>query len=184
MEKITYSHKTAINRNKLSVPTNDLHCKGLLKGLILDYGSGKGFDYKYLEKLGYNINGYDPFYKPNLDLDDTYDTIYCNYVFNVIDNVNERIETLFKILNLIAPKGKAYINIRTIKQVDKEAMVKGWSIYNDGFITSKNTFQKGFDYNSFIYLVNLLRNCSNITNNFKFSDNSTYKYTQIIIEHI
>jgi len=41
------AHLTAISRKLPSKPMQILHQKGLLKGALLDYGCGKGFDAKH-----------------------------------------------------------------------------------------------------------------------------------------
>jgi ATP adenylyltransferase len=54
-EKINHSYLTAIKRTNLSVPTRYLLQHNLLKGRILDFGCGYGFDTDELKRQGYNI---------------------------------------------------------------------------------------------------------------------------------
>lgn len=54
-EKINHSYLTAIKRTNLSVPTRYLLQHNLLKGRILNFGCGYGFDTDELKRQGYNI---------------------------------------------------------------------------------------------------------------------------------
>ena len=54
-EIINHPYLTAIKRTDLSVPTRYLLQHNLLKGRILDYGCGFGYDTDELIKRGYNI---------------------------------------------------------------------------------------------------------------------------------
>ena len=54
MKKIINNpHLTAIERTALSFPTRWLQQQQLLKGAILDFGCGHGYDTDELQKLGY-----------------------------------------------------------------------------------------------------------------------------------
>ena len=82
--------KTAISRNCLSVPMRELVNLNIfnLTDKCIDIGCGKGQDVIFLRYLGVNIIGYDK-YNPKFNddklLDNIYDLVTCNYVFNVID---------------------------------------------------------------------------------------------------
>lgn len=79
------AHLTAISRKNMSVPTKYLLKKGLLGKKILDFGCGKGEDVRQLKAAGFDADGYDPHYAPKLKpFQKDYDTVICNYVFNVI----------------------------------------------------------------------------------------------------
>lgn len=119
------SYNTAITRTKLSTPTTYLVEHQLLVGKILDYGCGKGFDAIQLK-----IDRFDPYhYRTDRKkiFATTYDTIYCNYVLNVITEP-EATQVLEKIKNLLSPNGKAYISVR--RDIEGE------------YATSKNTYQR------------------------------------------
>ena len=83
-EKINYPYLTAIKRTELSVPTRNLLQHNLLKGKILDFGCGFGFDTDELKRQGYNIMGYDYYYRPDYP-EGKFDTIICNYVLNLLE---------------------------------------------------------------------------------------------------
>ena len=52
LEKINHPYLTAIKRTDLSVPTRHLLQNNLLKGRILDFGCGYGYDTDELKKRG------------------------------------------------------------------------------------------------------------------------------------
>ena len=120
MENIK-THLTAIVRKKISLPMEYLKEQCLLKGKVLDYGCGRGFDVQAL-----NIQGYDPHYSPEMPKC-KFDTITCNYVLNVVDKEIELL-ILKTIKALLKKNGVAYISVRRDK-------------FNEGF-TSKKTFQR------------------------------------------
>jgi diadenosine tetraphosphate (Ap4A) HIT family hydrolase len=103
-------HLTAIERTSISFPTRFLKEKKLLIGEILDFGCGFGFDTDELEKSGYNIVGYDNYYRPEYP-QKKFDTILCNYVLNVLEP-NEQAEVLMSVSELLKPTGKAYFAVR------------------------------------------------------------------------
>lgn len=109
-KKINHPYLTAIKRTDFSVPTRYLLNKGLLKGRILDFGCGFGFDTDELKKQGYNITGYDYYYRPDFPTG-KYDTIICNYVLNVLEPYAQA-EVLMNVSNLLKPTGTAYYAVR------------------------------------------------------------------------
>lgn len=116
-------YKTAIVRKRLSTPTQYLVDSDLIKGDLLDYGCGHGFD-------GRKLNGdlFDPFYYPQNRKEvfsKKYDTIICNYVLNVLTE-KERERVINKISGLLKPSGKAYVSVRRD--------IKGCSLVSTGAI--------------------------------------------------
>lgn len=113
------SRNTSINSNH--VP------KGLKllkpEGNVLDYGSGKYWNINkdYCMKMGAeNYVPYDP-YQEGLDIDltmlyDTFNTIYCTNVLNVIEKANEISRIIMEIGKLLTVGGKA---IFTMYEGDK-----------------------------------------------------------------
>jgi ATP adenylyltransferase len=107
------SHKTAISRKTLPLPTRWLLGRGLLKGVILDYGCGKCFE---LNNLFFVSDGYDPHYRKDGIEHSSYDTIICNFVLNVIESPAARQGVIDDIQYLLAPGGIAYISVRNDKE--------------------------------------------------------------------
>lgn len=102
------SKQTAISRNKPSAPMKYLSDNNLLKGKMLDYGCGKGFDADH-----FVMSKYDPNWHPDKNsLNQKYDTVTCNYVLNVIECPVERAEVLNKIKSLLAEGGTGYVTVR------------------------------------------------------------------------
>ena len=139
VSKIYNPFATARPRNTLSIPTNILLNSNLLVGKILDYGCGYGFDTQFLKVKGFNINGYDKYNelynKPYL-LEDAYDTIICNYVFNVID-LKEHNKLLNKLKQL---SNNIYISVRS----DNNSIKNNWKYIksDDYWLTPKGTYQR------------------------------------------
>lgn len=121
---------TAITRSKMSAPTKHLADKRLLKGRILDFGCGKGFDTDYLKQSGLDITGYDPFFRPNLP-QGLFDTIICNYVLNVLE-VDKEEEVLKTIKSYLNKEGIAYITVR--RDIKKE----GYRKHGKGYTYQRN----------------------------------------------
>ena len=103
-------HLTAKERTSISFPTNWLKKNNLLQGEILDFGCGLGFDTDQLQKEGFDIIGYDNYYRPEYPTK-RFDTIICNYVLNVLEP-EEQAEVLMSVSELLKPTGIAYFTVR------------------------------------------------------------------------
>ena len=111
MKKIVNNpHLTAIERTSMSFPTRWLKQNKLLKGEILDFGCGFGFDTDQLKEQEFDITGYDNYYRPDYP-EKRFDTIICNYVLNVLEP-NEQAEVLMSVAELLKPTGRAYFAVR------------------------------------------------------------------------
>ena len=133
---------TALTRTSLSVPMRELMnlCLFDLDSKCIDIGCGKGQDVEFLKYLGIDIIGYDrynPNFKDDKLLESTYETVTCNYVFNVIYDLQEHKELLNKIKSL---GNNIYISVRS----DKKAIRDTWEYIkeNDCWRTPKNTYQR------------------------------------------
>jgi hypothetical protein len=130
-------HLTAINRDKLSAPFQKLARHNFLDGdySIFDYGCGKGDDAKELEAHGLNINSWDPVHKPESEKKHS-DIVNLGFVLNVIEDINERTETLKNAYQL---SNKLLV---VSVMLAGSAKLEQFTRYKDGVITKWNTFQK------------------------------------------
>ena len=123
-------HLTAKERTSISFPTRWLKQNNLLKGEILDFGCGFGFDTDELQKEGFNIVGYDNYYRPEYPTK-RFDTIICNYVLNVLEP-KEQAEVLMEVSELLKPTGIAYFTVR------RDLKSEGFRIH---YVHKQPTFQ-------------------------------------------
>ena len=141
-------HNTAIKRNKLSAPTKWALENGHISSKIYDWGCGRGDDAKFLKDSGLNVIAYDPYHAPQKSPEtikfNRIKTVLNNYVLNVIESKRERTILLKRIEDLISDKTKVVLSVRRPTAIEKGAKAKGWKKYKDGYITSTNTFQKGY----------------------------------------
>lgn len=153
-EKLLRSHLTAMARKDLSKPVREMIRTGIItKDLdILDYGCGRGYDVLELKRREYRIDGYDPYPGYGFDVLDekkTYDIILMTYVLNVISSQNELEECIRKAFCKLKHNGKIIITVRSKSDIDYQAKTNNWKQYDElaytGWITNRNTFQKGFD---------------------------------------
>lgn len=93
-----------------------LHERRLLRGTVLDYGCGFGQDVQSLRTKGFDADGYDPHYFPEIP-SHKFDTIVCFYVLNVLFP-NEQTEVMMNISRLLKPTGRAYFVVRRDIQRD------------------------------------------------------------------
>lgn len=138
-------YKTAMTRKYASMP-----CRYLLEdkkpSSILDYGCGKGSDVIAFTEEGWEATGYDPYFSPELPPKDLkFEWVLCSYVLNVIEDPLERPKV---IEDLVFYGRKVLIAVRHPKNIP----TKG-TLLNDGIITSRGTFQKGFTPNELKNLV-------------------------------
>ena len=94
----------------MSAPTRYLLQHGLLKGRILDFGCGHGFDTDELKRQGFDIVGYDSCYRSDYP-EGKFDTIICVYVLNVLEPYAQA-EVMWEISNLLASGGTVYYAVR------------------------------------------------------------------------
>src|SRR5579872_4399885 len=88
-------HKTAIRRGDFSRPVKCLLRDGLVGKDVtfFDYGCGRGEDVELLTIKGVVSEGWDPAYRPDAPRREA-DIVNLGYVLNVIENAEERAETL------------------------------------------------------------------------------------------
>ena len=131
-------HLTALARSNFSAPVQALSRHGLIHedATFFDYGCGRGDDVRGLLANGIDASGWDPHYAPEEEKR-TADVVNIGFVINVIENLIERIEAL---------QG-AYSHTRGVLSVaamlSSSAQPDGRS-FGDGYLSSRNTFQKYF----------------------------------------
>lgn len=137
-------HRTAIDRNQLSQPMQILARHNYFNGdwSVLDYGCGKGDDMRELEAHGINISGYDPVHYPEGELINS-DIVNLGFVLNVIEDREERAKTLQRAWE---HAGKLLI---VSVMVAGESVIRQFTPYKDGVITSRNTFQRYYTQSEF-----------------------------------
>jgi len=108
----------AVRRETVSKTARFLEEHQLLRGRVLDYGCGFGFDADH-----FGWEAYDPHYRQKLP-EGLFDTIVCNHVANMLTRANRQ-ELFQAIQALFAPKGKAYLSVsRKIPRTGKIAQRK------------------------------------------------------------
>ena len=131
-------HLTALSRSNLSAPVQMLIRHGLFKDeftSIFDYGCGRGDDVETLRRNGFQAHGWDPHFA-NDHPKFCCDLVNLGFVINVIEDSAERVEALHLAFKLA-----------------KRALVFGVMLhpsdlmgvpFQDGVLTTRNTFQKYF----------------------------------------
>lgn len=109
-EPINHPHLTAIRRTSMSAPVRWMLQHNLLKGRVLDFGCGFGYDMESLKSMGFDISGYDNYYSKE-EPQGKFDTILCIYVLNVLQPV-EQAYVMMRVSELLNPDGKAYFAVR------------------------------------------------------------------------
>ncbi|MCX2975723.1 DNA phosphorothioation-associated putative methyltransferase [Halieaceae bacterium IMCC8485] len=137
-------HKTAIDRNQLSQPMRILARHNYLNGdySILDYGCGKGDDLRELEAHGLDASGWDPIHYAEGVLVNS-DIVNLGFVLNVIEDKDERTETLQRAW------GYSDKLLVVSVMIAGDALINQFTPYKDGVITSRKTFQKYYAQSEF-----------------------------------
>lgn len=135
-------HLTALSRTNISAPVQLLLRHRLLEpGLtFFDYGCGRGSDIAALTANGIAAKGWDPHYASDEPLSEA-DTVNLGFVVNVIEDPAERVEAIRKAFSL----SRRVMSIG-VMLYGQETPGKP---FRDGFLTSRNTFQKYFSQPEF-----------------------------------
>lgn len=133
-------HKTALRRDALSRPISTAIADGLLdpERTVFDYGCGKGDDIRHLLATGHAADGWDPVHRPNTERRSA-DVVNLGYVLNVIEDPDERTQTLQAAWNLTA----SLLIVSARLTWDGRDLV-GRPL-GDGIITRTGTFQKFYE---------------------------------------
>ena len=131
-------HRTALSRYSFSAPVQALLRHELVgpERPLFDYGCGRGDDVSGLRALGIAANGWDPHYAPEEERRPA-DAVNLGFVINVIEDFGERVEAL---QNAYALAQK----VLSVSVMLSNGAAPAGRPYRDGFITSRNTFQKYF----------------------------------------
>jgi DNA phosphorothioation-associated putative methyltransferase len=135
-------HLTAIHRASLSAPVQLLIRHGLLSqdDSLFDYGCGRGGDIEALKTDGYRAAGWDPHYAPD-EPTLASEVVNLGFVVNVIEDPAERVDALQRAFSLAS---RVLVVAVMLYTVDKPGRP-----FRDGFMTSRNTFQKYFSQGEF-----------------------------------
>jgi len=142
-----HAHKTAISRSKASRPLRAALHINAVSGRVLDFGCGRGRDWKELRKLGYKVTGYDPHYAPKKPRG-KFQTVLMTYVVNVLQ-IPQRDEALKLAWSYVKKGGRLIVTVRSEAEIEREAARSNWRPCREmggGWITSTNTYQRGYTY--------------------------------------
>jgi len=108
----------AIRRSTVSVGGKWLVERGHVKGRVLDFGCGFGFDADH-----FGWDAFDPYYRQQ-ELEGNYDTVICNHVLNMLTRAS-RERTIREIQEILTPSGAAFLIVpRNIPVTGKIALRK------------------------------------------------------------
>ena len=108
----------AIRRSTASFGARWLVEQGYVKGRVLDFGCGFGYD---ADQNGWEA--YDPYYRQGT-IEGKFDTVICNHVLNMLTRAS-REQTMRRIQELLCEQGSAYLIVpRNIPVDGKVAMRK------------------------------------------------------------
>lgn len=129
-------HLTALSRTNLSAPVQALWRHQLIEPgrSFFDYGCGKGDDVCNLLENGIEAAGWDPHFCPN-SARQIADTVNLGFVINVIEEPDERMRALRSAYDLT--RGVLAVAAMLVSQQPPDGRT-----YGDGYLTSRNTFQK------------------------------------------
>lgn len=131
-------HMTALSRSNFSAPVQALSRHGLIRSGVtfFDYGCGRGDDVRGLLANGIDATGWDPHYAADAEKRIA-DVVNIGFVINVIEDMGERMDAL----------RRAYSHTKAVLAI--AAMLSSQTVpegrpFNDGYMTSRKTFQKYF----------------------------------------
>ncbi len=153
-QMVVQRHKTALTRYELSKPVKSLLEYGLLKPgrSFFDYGCGQGADFRGLQGLGYQADGWDPMFRREAGKREA-DLVNLGYVLNVIEDPAERLEALVDAYR--HTKRVLVVSTMISQRIERMGPLsptlsppegeRACAQFNDGFLTKRNTFQKYFE---------------------------------------
>lgn len=103
----------AVRRGTVSITAKLLVDRGLVRGRVLDYGCGFGFDADH-----FGWEAFDPYYRQTLPAGE-FDTIICNHVAKMLTR-ESRTLLYEKLRQCVAPTGMVYLSVsRKIPKIGK-----------------------------------------------------------------
>ena len=129
---------TALSRSNFSAPVQALVRHQMLapSTTVFDYGCGKGDDVRGLQANGIDATGWDPHYAPDSPKRIA-NIVNIGFVINVIEDIGERVTAL------IGAYEHATSLLSIAAMLTSEQYPDGRP-YGDGYLSSRNTFQKYF----------------------------------------
>ena len=141
-------YKTALKRNRLSVPVQALYKHELIdeSSTFFDFGCGRGDDVRQLHDLGIQASGWDPHFSPDVPKRSA-DIVNLGYVVNVIEDAEERIK--------VVSDAYGYAEeLLVVSALVGSASHSGKARpYKDGTLTSAGTFQRYFQTPELVELI-------------------------------
>ena len=134
-----FRHRTALKRKKLSSCMGALVDSSLVtnKSKIFDYGCGRGDDVSILAQNNFeNVSGWDPYFAKDNAIPKNSEFVSLSFVLNVIEDADERHSVLKKAFK-IASKALVFSVM-----LEHQNTLQFAYPFNDGYLTSINTFQK------------------------------------------
>ena len=134
-----FRHRTALKRKKLSSCMGALVDSSLVtnKSKIFDYGCGRGDDVSILAQNNFgNVSGWDPYFAKDNAIPKKSEFVSLSFVLNVIEDADERHSVLKKAFK-IASKALVFSVM-----LEHQNTLQFAYPFNDGYLTSINTFQK------------------------------------------
>lgn len=105
---------------------------------VLDYGCGRGDDFRQLCDDGFDCSAWDPVHRPEGERKSS-DVVNLGYVVNVIEDPVERGDTLRRAWSLT--ESVLIVSARLTYESGRPAAVA----FGDGVVTSRGTFQKFYE---------------------------------------
>jgi DNA phosphorothioation-associated putative methyltransferase len=139
---LVHRHRTAIKRTSFSLPVKCMLRDGLLdpSTQLFDYGCGHGRDLELLSDMEIPCDGWDPNFRPHAPIQRA-KIVNLSYVLNVIEDIQERAEALRSAWDLCD------VMLTVAAQIEFAAPNKEQTAFNDGVLTSRQTFQKYYTQN-------------------------------------
>lgn len=134
--RVVERYRTALSRSNLSAPMQILARFGFLDGskTLFDYGCGRGDDVRNLRANGIEVGFWDPHYAPD-GVKTPAQIVNLGFVVNVIESYSERMEAVRGAFQLAQELLVVSVMLHNQNSFKGER-------YEDGVITSRNTFQK------------------------------------------